>query len=118
VALAPTPAAVAEQRTREQIDRLAKQSFGNWSLVSFVEGLPSAFLNLTARAVLVNASTYEGLNLQRAATKYCDPSAVMLLLDHDEAFATEADLQSIVNHFKPIGVFAAFLKLKNGDKLI
>jgi hypothetical protein len=50
-----------------------RQTFGSWNLVSFVEGLSDVAKNITERTSLVDASKYEGLNLQRAATKYCDP---------------------------------------------
>ena len=92
--------------------RLAKQTFAKWNLVNFVEGLPSVSKNASERVVLVNASEYEGLNLQRAATKYCDPASVMLLLDHDETLATERDLETLATHFQPIGVFAAFVNIQ------
>lgn len=38
---------------------------------------------MTDKSVVVNASIYEGLNLQRAATKYCSPNSVGLLLSYD-----------------------------------
>lgn len=41
------------------------------------------YQNMSEKSVLVNASIYEGLNLQRAATKYCHPSSVGLLLSYD-----------------------------------
>jgi hypothetical protein len=39
VSLAPLLAQGYEQQIKEQIDRLSKQTFANWNLVSFVEGL-------------------------------------------------------------------------------
>lgn len=33
---------------------------------------------------LVKASEYEGLNLQRAATKFCEHHDIAILLDYDE----------------------------------
>jgi hypothetical protein len=109
VSLAPVPAHGCEQRLSEQLSHLSKQTFANWNLVTFVEGLSAVSKKVGERAVLVNASVYEGLNLQRAATKYCDPSAVMFLLDHDETLASDSGLQTLADHFTPIGVFAAFV---------
>jgi hypothetical protein len=112
VSLAPLPAHGCEQRASELLSLLSKQTFAKWNLVAFVEGLAAASKKVGERAVLVNASVFEGLNLQRAATKYCDPSAVVLLLDHDEALSSDRDLQTLADHFAPIGVFAAFVNLK------
>jgi hypothetical protein len=111
VSLSPIPAEGFERPLTEQLRRLARQTFANWNLVVFVEGLASVSKTAGKKAVLVNASAYEGLNLQRAATKYCGPSAVMLLLDHDEALASDSDLETLANHFAPIGVFAAFFRV-------
>jgi hypothetical protein len=114
VSLAPIPAHGCEQRASAMLSLLSKQTFAKWNLVAFVEGLAAVSKKVGERAVLANASAYEGLNLQRAATKYCDPSAVVLLLDHDEALTSEKDLETLADHFAPIGVYAAFVQLKVG----
>jgi hypothetical protein len=43
----------------------------------------------------VNASADEGLNLQRAAIKYCQPNDLGILLNYDETFGTKKDLKVI-----------------------
>lgn len=70
------------------------------------------YQNVTEKAVVVNSSIYEGLNLQRAATKYCHPSSVGLLLEYDENLSKASDLQSIADSFANTEVFGAFLKLQ------
>jgi len=74
---------------------LGKQSFIRWNSVHFVKGLSEVSKKISERTVLVNASVYEGLNLQRAATKYCRNDSVIFLLDHDETLSSESDLQTL-----------------------
>lgn len=67
----------------QQIKYLKEQAFSKWNVVNFVKNFSKKFEKLDQKAVIVNASIYEGLNLQRAATKYCDPASVILLLDYN-----------------------------------
>lgn len=96
---------------KEQIEHLGKQTFTNWNVVNFIEKYPMVSQKIN-QAMLVNASIYEGLNLQRAATKYCDPKSIMLLLDFDETLSTNTDLQKLAEHFESRAAFAAFFHLK------
>jgi hypothetical protein len=42
----------------------------------------------------------------------------VLLLDHDEALTSEKDLETLADHFAPIGVYAAFVQLKTATKIL
>jgi hypothetical protein len=112
VSLTPLHGDSYELQIKQQMNHLAKQTFTKWNLINFIKDLPSVSQKVNEQVILVNASEYEGLNLQRAATKYCDPASVMFLLDNDETLATERDLEILANHFKPIDVFAAFINIQ------
>jgi hypothetical protein len=107
-----------EKQMTEQLHHLAKQTFLDWNLVNFIDGFPNVSKKVGKKTVLVNASVYEGLNLQRAATKYCGPASVLFLLDHNETLTSEKDLETIANHFRPIGVFSAFVNLKIDERTV
>ena len=74
---------------------MGKQSFKSWNLVHFVKGLSVVSKKVSERTSLVNASVYEGLNLQRAVTKFCLNDSVVFLLDYDETLSSESDLQTL-----------------------
>jgi hypothetical protein len=102
----------SQDELKEQMKRLERQTFKSWNVVNFIENLASPFEKLSERTTFVNASVYEGLNLQRAATKYCEPDSLAFLLNYDESLSTEDDLQVLADHFKQVDVFGAFLRVK------
>jgi hypothetical protein len=42
----------------------------------------------------------------------------VLLLDHDEALTSEKDLETLADHFAPIGVYAAFVQLRYTGRVV
>lgn len=120
ISLKPLPPADYKERIHQSLAAFEKDAFKNWQAVFFAEGLSQQMLEYSADpdVKVVNASEWEGLNLQRATTKYCDPSAVGVLLDYDEKFLSEDTLSQIAQQFTDRKVYAAFLTAKIGETTI
>lgn len=86
----------------------------------FVEALntPEREFSANPAVTMANASEWEGLNLQRAATRHCHPESIVLLLDYDENFARDDTLSLIADQFADRRVFSAFFSAKIGEKIL
>jgi hypothetical protein len=114
VSLKPLPFSY-ETLVTQSLARLQGQSYPHWHAVYFVEGL-AAEANYSAPVRLV-PSSHEGLNLQRAATRYCELDEVGVLLDYDESLGYKHDLRNIEAAMRNRNVYGAFLSAKVGGSL-
>jgi hypothetical protein len=120
ISLKPLPASNYKELIHRSLSAFDKDAFKNWQAVFFAEGLAQQVVDYSSdpEVKLVNSSEWEGLNLQRAATKYCNPSAIAVLLNYDESFVFPDTLSQIAEQFTDRRVYAAFLTAKIDEKTI
>jgi hypothetical protein len=120
VSLKPLPFGSHQEPIHRSLTAFEKDIFKQWQAVFFVDGLNAAEVEFSTHpaVIMVNASEWEGLNLQRAATKHCDSQSIILLLDYDETFHSGHALTLIADQFRDRRVFAAFLAAKIGERTV
>lgn len=118
ISLKPLSLQDYEASINESIKHLNQQTFTNWHALYFVTGLPQVSSTLPfAPVTIINASQYEGLNLQRAATKYCKNDDLGLLLNYDETFGRETNLHKISLQMRDKSIYGAVLSIKHNDNI-
>ena len=112
----PVPEKEAEA-IESSFAKLREQTYRNWKAVYFTNSsTPTAKRPKSdSKLEIANSSTYEGLNLQRAAVFHCKIRDVMVLLDYDESFEAKNSLAALASHFENKKVYAAYLAVRDSS---